>query len=148
MDFYAAMSGKPNPIEYNIPEKRKYTKRAGGSSEHAEQCKVIEWWDKVCGVYRLPPFALFAVPNGAHLASGYIGAGKLKREGMRRGALDLTLAKPTATFSGCYIEMKYGDNKPSPEQNAFVEYLVGAGYYAKVCYSADDAIAVIKEYLK
>lgn len=146
LNYYADMTGKPR-LDLAVPEKRQYTKRTDGSSEHAEQCAVIQWWDSACGTYNLPRFALFAVPNGAHLASGYIGAGKLKREGMRSGALDLILAKPTAKFAGCMIEMKYGDNKPSDAQNAFIGYLSGAGYYTTVCYSADAAIDAIKEYL-
>lgn len=142
------MSGKPLPDQLTpIPEKRAYTKRTDGSSEHEEQCAVIQWWDAACGTYGLPRFALFSVPNGAHLASGYIGAGRLKREGMRKGMLDLVLARPADQFHGMYIEMKYGDNKPSAEQKEVKAYLESQGYSVGVHWSADSAIAAIKDYL-
>lgn len=145
MNFCLAAADKP-PVSFGIPPKRTYTKRAD-SSEHAEQSAVIDWWDKACGTYGLPQFALFAVPNGAHLASGYIGASRLKAEGMRPGALDLVLAVPRDQFHGLFLEMKYGRNKPSEDQDAFIAYLLGAGYHASVQWSADSAIAAIKEYL-
>ena len=146
LNLWAAMSGKP-AIQLDIPEKRSYTKRAEGSNEHKEQCAVIDWWRSACGSYRLPEFALFAVPNGAHLASGYIGAGKLKREGMRPGALDLQLAAPRQQFHGLFLEMKFGKNKPSEEQEAFISHLARSGYSVSVHWTADSAIKAIKEYL-
>lgn len=146
LDHWAVMSGKP-AIKIDIPEKRKYTKRAEGSTEHKEQCAVIDWWRSACGVYKLPEFALFSVPNGAHLASGYIGAGKLKREGLRRGIFDLILAVPHGKHHGLFLEMKYGSNTPSAEQWQVKEYLQKAGYAASVHWTADEAIKAIKEYL-
>lgn len=149
LDHWAAMSGKPVPAEIQIvvPEKRAYTKRTDGRSEHAEQCTVIDWWDAQHSFYGVPHFALFAVPNGAHLSSAYIGAGKLKREGMRRGAFDLILAVPRHPFHGWFGEMKFGKNTASDEQEAFGIYLNGAGYAASFHWSADSAIASIKTYL-
>lgn len=145
--FYAAAAEVEPKFQQEVPPERKYTKRTDGSSEHKEQCAVIEWWRKACGVYRLPEFVLFAIPNGAHLASGYIGAGKLKREGLRPGMLDLVLAVPRGESHGKFIEMKYGSNKPSPEQNAVIAHFKYAGYSVGVHWSADSAISAIKEYL-
>lgn len=149
LEHYAALAGRPIPAEIqriSIPEKRAYTKRSDGS-EHDEQSTVVQWWNNACGTYGLPPFALFAVPNGAHLASGYIGAGRLKREGMRSGMLDLVLAAPRDQFHGFFLEMKYGKNRPSDEQIKVKDYLQGAGYMTGVYWSADSAIAAIKDYL-
>lgn len=148
LDHMADMAGRPR-MEYKmeIKPKRAYTRRVDGSSEHEEQCAVIQWWNAQCGFYGMPHFALFAVPNGAHLASGYIGAGKLKREGLRPGMLDLVLAKPMEQFHGLFIEMKYGKNKPSDDQIAVEQYLKSAGYAVGMHWSADSAIAAIKEYL-
>jgi hypothetical protein len=151
--FYALALDKPAPpmpamlAKMGPKRERKPASERVGPSEHQEQCAVIEWWWRVHPKYGLPPFALFAVPNGAHLASGYIGAGKLKREGMRRGALDLILAKPAQNFSGLFIEMKAGDNKPSEDQKLFIAYLTEAGYKAGVHWSAESAIAEIVGYL-
>ena len=55
---------------------------------------------------------------------------------------------PHDQFHGLFLEMKVGNNKPTDEQTAFVEYLQSAGYVASVHWSADSAIAAIKEYLK
>jgi hypothetical protein len=134
-------------FQTELKPKRERKPRAVGASEHQEQCAVIDWWWRVHTQYRLPHFALFAVPNGAHLASGYIGAGKLKREGLRRGALDLILAKPSQNFAGLFIEMKAGSNQPSDDQKAFIAYLQEAGYKASVHWNAESAIAEIVGYL-
>ena len=42
--------------------------------------------------------------------------------------------------------MKHGDNKPTPEQARFLQESVDCGYQAAVCWSAAEAIAVIKAY--
>lgn len=145
--FYALNAGVEPQAQAVIPAKRQYTKRTDGSSEHKEQCAVVDWWRSACGVYQLPEFALFAVPNGAFLGSGYIGAKKLKREGMRPGMLDLVLAVPRDQFHGMFIEMKYGTNKTSDEQDAVLTYLKYSGYSASVHWSAESAISAMKEYL-
>jgi hypothetical protein len=129
-----------------LPPKRTYTKRATGS-EHQEQSALISWWNKTCTFYGLPHFSLFAIPNGAFFGSGYATAAKLKAEGMRKGILDLMLAVPRDQFHGLFIEMKYGDNRPSEEQLAVKSYLEKAGYHCGVYWSADDAIQAIKAYL-
>lgn len=129
-----------------LPPKRNYERKSNGS-EHAEQSAVIDWWDSACGTYGLPRFALFAIPNGAFFGSGYATAAKLKKEGMRRGILDLMLAVPHDQFHGLFIEMKYGSNTPSPEQWAVKEYLEKSGYRCGVYWSSDQAIAAIKGYL-
>lgn len=145
--FYGAMTGKPPMLQTVLPPKRTYTKRSSGS-EHQEQSMVIEWWDKACNFYGLPHFALFAVPNGAFFGSGYATAAKLKKEGMRRGILDLMLAAPCGQFHGLFIEMKYGDNKLTDDQKDVKAYLEKTGYCVSVHWSADSAIQAIKEYLQ
>ena len=52
-----------------------------------------------------------------------------------------------AKYIGLAIEMKYGKNKCTIEQVKWLDWLYKQGYMCKVCWSADDAIAVIKEYL-
>ena len=117
------------------------------ASEHDEQKAVIDWWRKAHGTYQLPELALFSVPNGSFLGSSYFSAAKLKSEGLRRGALDLILAKPNRKYHGLFIEMKAGDNTASEDQKAFIAYLNGAGYLACVHWGAESAIEEIKSYL-
>lgn len=146
-----AFYGMPQ-FQFAVKEKRPRIRRADGrpleATEHQEQKAVIDWWFTAHGLYRLPVFALFSVPNGSYLGSGFYAASTLKSEGMRPGAPDLMLAAPTPAFSGLFIEMKkIGGKAPSPEQTAFVEYLQSVGYSASVQYGAANAIKVIEEYL-
>lgn len=149
--FYAAAFDKPPPplpkmlVEMGPKRERKPASARVGPSEHQEQCAVIDWWWRVHTKYRLPHFALFAVPNGG--ARDVITGARLKAEGVRRGALDLILAKPANNFSGLFIEMKVGDNKPSDDQKLFIAYLQEVGYKACVHWNAESAIADIVEYL-
>lgn len=43
--------------------------------------------------------------------------------------------------------MKYGKNKCTIEQVKWLDWLYKQGYMCKVCWSSEEAIAVIKEYL-
>ena len=67
-------------------------------------------------------------------------------QGMLKGVPDLFLPVPRGNYAGLYIEMKHGDNKPTPEQARFLQESVDCGYQAAVCWSAAEAIAVIKAY--
>jgi hypothetical protein len=143
--FYAGASPKgvvPIPRRTRAPNKPRDPTLA---TEHQEQTAVIQWWNLSCAKYGLPALALFAIPNGG--ARDYVTGAMLKAEGVRSGALDLILAKPATPFHGLFIEMKVGDNKPSPNQKEFIAYLQSVGYRAVVCYSAKVAISHIEEYL-
>ena len=123
----------------------------GDPSEHASQCAVIDWWALARHKWKLPEFALFAVPNGAVLAGDArhraIQMNNLKRSGLRVGALDLILAQPRQDAHGLFVEMKRRPNKPTPEQLETMGYLRGAGYDCCICYSSDEAIRAITGYL-
>lgn len=142
--FYAGAADKPPQSQVPVPKERKRAPRIG-PSEHQEQVAVVQWWDAACRGYDLPNFALFAVPNGG--ARDAITGARLKAEGVRRGALDLILAVPADQFHGLYLEMKVGDNKPTDAQTDFIRHLQKHGYQAGVHWTADSAIAAIKEYL-
>ncbi len=147
--FYAAAADKPAPAPSAPPRRERIKRPVDGrpvlASEHQEQAALISWWSNVHRSYALPHFSLFAVPNGG--ARDAITGARLKDEGVRRGALDLILAKTTKRYAGLFLEMKVGDNKPTDEQEAFIEYLIGAGYCASVHWNAASAIEEIKRYL-
>ncbi len=116
------------------------------ATEDQEQRAVIDWWALACKVYRIPPFALFAIPNGGwrHPAT----AARLKAQGVRPGVPDLFLMVPRGTFHGLYIEMKrLKGGFLSPAQLAFLTYASEAGYAANVATGALDAVDVINDYL-
>lgn len=151
-DWYAAAADKPrieSKLLAALPPKREIRrpvdKRPVGPSEHQVQAAVITWWHLQHGLYGLPVFALFAVPNGG--ARDAITGSLLKAEGVRTGALDLILAKPTAQYHGLFIEMKVGNNRPTIDQSATMDYLDNAGYKTSVHWTAESAITEIKEYL-
>lgn len=133
-------------------------KRAPEPSEHASQCTVIEWWAQACKGYRLPEFALLAIPNGS--ARHVVVARKLKAEGVRAGIPDLFLAARAKSFfgsggpadyevlPGLWIEMKRKPNKVSDEQAAVIVYLKQQGYRCVIAWNVDEAIVAIKTYLR
>ncbi len=149
--FYAGAADKEPINQRVIAPKRDRIKRADGKplvpTEHQEQASVISWWYLSHTQYRLPLFALYAVPNGG--ARDAITGSRLKAEGVRPGTPDLQLAKPNRKYHGLYIEMKKIDApKPSAEQTAFIDYLLSVGYLATVHYGAPSAIEEIKRYLQ
>ena len=107
-------------------------------SEAQEQCAVIEWAD----YNRLP---LFAIPNGGKRDPKE--AAHLKRQGVRSGVPDLFLPIPRGQYHGLFIEMKYGKNKVTVNQEKWLHLLKRQGYSAYICYGADNAIKCIQQYL-
>ena len=89
---------------------------------------------------------LYHVPNGGK--RDVATAARLKAAGVKRGVPDIALDVPKGKYHGLRIELKYGKNKPTPQQQEWLDHLNECGYKAVVCYGAEEAIAVIKEYLK
>ena len=126
-------------------------KRAGARinqpipTEHQEQAAFVAWCD-------LHPIAkhIFAIPNGANKSPA--ARMKFKREGLRAGVPDLFLPVrrndgPEVSRFGLFIEMKRKGEKPSLSQLQWHHYLRKQDYEVRVCYSADEAIKAVKEYL-
>ena len=44
--------------------------------------------------------------------------------------------------------MKYGNNKQTDSQKDFLADMAAVGHFVSTCYSAEEAIAVITEYLR
>ena len=113
--------------------------------EENEQITIFKWAAMQQNIY--PELALLHhVPNGGQ--RNKVTAARLKAAGVKSGVPDICLPVPKDEFHGLYIELKYGKNKPSENQKKWIEQLNKQGYKAKVCYGAEEAIAVIKEYLK
>lgn len=88
---------------------------------------------------------LFAIPNGG--ARTAVTGAMLKREGVKKGVPDLFLACPRKACGGLFIEMKKKGGKVSIEQREWLAKFIFQGYQAEVCYSFDEAKAVIMKYL-
>lgn len=113
-------------------------------SEHDEQAAVIQW-------ARMHPdprlhTLLFAIPNGGQRHPGT--ARKLRAEGVVRGIPDLFLAIAVSDYHGLFIEMKFGKNRPTEDQEDRMTELMLENYFCGVCYSADEAICMIEFYLR
>ena len=119
-------------------------------SEHDEQVAVINWcFDNMVRYPQLD--LLFAIPNGAALGGGKIGAIRmnvLKAEGLRPGVPDLFLPVARHKYHGMFIEMKTMTGKPSENQEEFILAVEVEGYFATVCKGAGEAIQTIEWYMK
>lgn len=113
-------------------------------SEDTEQISVIQWAEWNTGRYPELKW-LHHCPNGG--SRNKQEAVKLKQMGVRAGVSDLCLPYPRGAYCGLYIEMKYGSNRQQPSQKEFLADMAAAGHFVATCYSAEDAVAIIKEYL-
>ena len=114
-------------------------------SEDTEQINVVSWanWN----VNRYPELKwLHHVPNGGNRNKQE--AVKLKQMGVKAGVSDLCLPYPKGLYCGLYIEMKFGDNRQQETQKEFLADMAAAGHFVATCYSAEEAVKVIEEYLK
>ena len=135
-----------------------------GSPEHDEQVKVFEWAE--IASLKFPALKmLLAIPNGAFYGGHWSVANKMKAEGVKKGVPDIFLPVKKIdvglevvvndelseqfgkVWCGLWIEMKAGKNKPSEQQKWWLEQLEKQGYVTRVCYSAEEAIDEIAEYL-
>lgn len=99
-------------------------------SEDDEQEKVFQW--KELQLRAHPELkSLHHTPNGG--SRNRLEAVKLKRMGVLAGVPDIELNVSRGGYHGLFIEM--------------MEELTDQGYLCRVCWSGDDAIDVIKEYL-
>ncbi len=114
-------------------------------SEHDEQVALFEWaaWQVNLGVEPLK--WLFAIPNGG--LRNKVTASKLKAEGVKAGVPDVMLPFPSQNYNGLFIEMKFGNNKPTPKQIEWLEWLNGMNYKAKIAYGFEEAKQIIENYL-
>lgn len=114
-------------------------------SEDTEQINVVSWanWN----VNRHPELKwLHHIPNGG--SRNKMEAVKLKQMSVKAGVSDLCLPYPKGIYCGLYIEMKYGDNRQQESQKEFLEDMAEAGHFVATCYSAEEAIKVIEEYVE
>lgn len=113
-------------------------------SEATEQERLISWTQYQYSKY--PELKLlFHIPNGG--SRNTLEAANLKRQGVKAGVPDLCLPVARQNYHGLYIEMKWGKNKTTENQKWWLQALQEQGYKTAVCYGADEAIKVIRDYL-
>jgi hypothetical protein len=112
--------------------------------EETEQQAVIQWARLSSG--RFPELALLHhIPNGG--SRNVREGAKLKRMGVLAGVPDLHLPAARGGYHSLYIEMKFGDGRISREQKEFMNLARRYGNCCRICYSAEEAIQTIKDYL-
>jgi hypothetical protein len=119
--------------------------------EEQEQSVVIAWAALNC--WSCPDLRwLHSTLNGVPLSPAQ--ARRAKSTGLKRGVSDLFLDVRRGVWSGLRIELK---RPPGPgrrrgttttEQVDWLEHYRSNGFYAVVCYGADEAIDTIRKYLE
>ena len=136
----------PAALGPNSPLLKLMRRKPRRDLEHQEQVQLFEWAAENEAKY--PDLHwLFAVPNWIGTRTKKHGA-RLKAEGRRPGVLDVWL--PVVKHRGCpglVIEMKIAPNKPTKEQQDWIQHLTDEGWSVHVAYSADAAIQWIIAYL-
>lgn len=115
-------------------------------SEAQEQSDLIRWANE-CIEKNIHPelMMLYAIPNGG--TRDKIEAVNLKHQGVVSGVPDLCLAVPRGPYHGLYIELKYGNNKPTDKQKMWLNKLNENDYAVAVCYGWQQAAEYIEKYL-
>ena len=114
--------------------------------EDDHQTALIEWSELPETRKKYPALKwLFAVPNGGMRSKAT--AAKMKQTGVKRGISDLILLYPAFGYHALTIELKYGKNKLSKEQQDFIWHHEPLGYRCIVCWSWLDAKRQIINYL-
>lgn len=113
--------------------------------EADQQKQVVTWarWASKSNKYPMLEM-LHCSLNGVKLSA--IQASIAKAQGMLSGVPDLFLPVPKNGYHGLFIEMKYGSNKVTENQEKFLQNAANVGYAVSVCYSANEAIKRIEDY--
>ena len=113
--------------------------------EAAEQTTLLEWAMMQRGKY--PELQLlFHIPNGG--SRNRLEAINLKKQGVKAGVPDLFLPVARGGKHGLFIELKYGKNKTSENQDKWLSELERQGYKTAVCYGCEAAAETLVKYLK
>ena len=117
-------------------DKQKMRLRYMKASETTEQIMLFAW--AKMNEHIIPELRLlYHIPNEGKRtqSSGSI----LKAAGLRAGVPDICLPVARQGFNALYIEMKYGENKPTRKQKEYMSELSKYGASVAVCYSAEQA---------
>ena len=122
--------------------------------EWREQCTVIQ----ACGYITLDTGEkvseyIYAIENESGGTTPQKGE-RAKKAGKKAGVSDLHLPVPIYPYCGLWIEMKrkIEKGKPKPKttlsQQEWINKMRKQGHYACVCFGAEQAIEIIKKYVK
>lgn len=129
-------------IHSGIPSMRKVR----AEPEFLEQAALFSWARLPVVQKQLPGIDLLSCSlNGVKLTKAQ--AGKAKAAGMLKGEWDIRLPVARGPHIGLAIEMKAGRNTLTDEQEWYGQRLREEGWDTHVCWSWEDAKAIIVGYL-
>jgi len=119
-------------------------------SEAHEQIKLVDWCDQYFRIKHKELLVnghspLVATPNEGK-RSPMQGA-KAKKMGLRPGFLDLQLLVERGGYRGLIIEMKFGKNKTTDNQKAWIDWFENNNFKTAVHYSFESAKNEILKYM-
>lgn len=128
-----------NPKEIQTNPKKKYTQHEQKIQEQffRDLAEIEKFYKDIAFLHH--------IPNGG-LRNKQVAIG-LKKSGTKKGVWDLFLPKKTEEHSGMYIEFKYGKGYLTVEQQVFGEFVQENGYATAVCYTAEEGITAVLDYL-
>lgn len=108
--------------------------------EATEQKKVAKFLDMIGALYTCSI-------AGAFLSVGQLA--QIKQMGYTKGTPDLFVFEKTRNpyIRGLFIEMKSSNGVQSAEQKEWAKMAEDRGYWYEVCFSAEEAIGVIRSYM-
>lgn len=112
-------------------------------SESDEQIAAMDWLR-----YQHPQLIPYTMHIANERKSSYFAGYIMKRMGVLKGASDIFMAWPCGGYHGLWMEVKTKTGKPTQEQLDFIARMNGVGYYATVCYGAEQVINTIQCYIR
>ena len=107
-------------MKMSVAEFQKLTPKKRVMHESLEQQIVVRWAE--LSKMQYPELKwLHAIPNGCGIALPT--RVRMQKEGVKSGVPDLFLPVARHGYYGFYLEMKWGDNKLSPEQLDFMSFI-------------------------
>lgn len=116
------------------------------SEEARIQKSVVDWFDYAASGYKLDKRLLCHIPNGGKRSK--IEGARFKGMGVRAGHEDLFLSVPRGGKHGLFIEMKAPKGCVYPLQKEMMKLHEEQGYAVIICWSFDEAVSAIINYLK
>lgn len=114
-------------------------------NREAEEQEALFVWAEYQSAAHPELRLLYHIPNEGKRSVAYGAA--LRRQGMKKGVPDLCLPVARGKYHGLYIEMKAGRNKPTVDQQWWLEALERQGFCAVWCSGWERAKEEISEYL-
>lgn len=111
-------------------------------TESQIQKDCVKWFREQ---YKAIEPLFFAVPNGG--ARNAWTAKIMKDEGVRAGVADLVLLLPRSGYASLCIEMKKPGGVQSDSQKVFQKIAEKARNKYVVCYSFDEFVKAVREYI-